>query len=292
MKRRNRAQRLLRLTAVYLLLLPFLLLGWLYSRLPDRVYLEPGQALLLPRFGWVEPMGLHGSQNAASTQVVGSYQTTLSLGGWLPIKNIRTVVTERTQVTVCGTPFGVKMFSEGALIVGFSDIDSPGGSTVNPAKAAGLRLGDRVIRIGQIRTENNDAVKEALEAARGSAAEVIYVRSGEQRSTTLTPVWDAAAELTKLVKMELREIEKLGLYAILYTYSNFADYNLNMWQLNGFDLWLADYRNKRPTRKHGMWQYSSKGKVAGVSGVVDMNHVYKDYPSIIAKAGLTSVKGA
>ena len=60
MKRRNRAQRLLRLTAVYLLLLPFLLLGWLYSRLPDRVYLEPGQALLLPRFGWVEPMGLHG----------------------------------------------------------------------------------------------------------------------------------------------------------------------------------------------------------------------------------------
>ena len=193
MKRRNRAYRLLRLTAVYLLLLPFLLLGWLYSRLPDRVYLEPGQTLLLPRFGWVEPMGLHGSQNAASTRVVGSYQTTLSLGGWLPIKNIRTVVTERTQVTVCGTPFGVKMFSEGALIVGFSDIDSPGGSTVNPAKAAGLRLGDRVIRIGQIRTENNDAVKEALETARGSAAEVIYVRSGEQRSTTLTPVWDAAA---------------------------------------------------------------------------------------------------
>ena len=78
-----------------------------------------------------------------------------------------------------------------------------------------------------------------------------------------------AAELTKLVKMELREIEKWGLYAILYTYSN-----------------------KRPTRKHGMWQYSSKGKVSGVSGVVDMNHVYKDYPSIIAKAGLTSVKGA
>lgn len=113
MKRRNRAYRLLRLTAVYLLLLPFLLLGWLYSRLPDHVYLEPGQALLLPRFGWVEPMGLHGSQNAASTQVVGSYQTTLSLGGWLPIKNIRTVVTERAQVTVCGTPFGVKMFSEG-----------------------------------------------------------------------------------------------------------------------------------------------------------------------------------
>lgn len=194
MKRRNRVQRLLRLTAVYLLLLPFLLLGWLYSRLPDRVYLEPGQALLLPRFGWVEPMGLHGQPECG--QYPGSWAVTRPLCHWaagFPSRISARWSRERTQVTVCGTPFGVKMFSEGALIVGFSDIDSPGGSTVNPAKAAGLRLGDRVIRIGQIRTENNDAVKEALEAARGSAAEVIYVRSGEQRSTTLTPVWDAAA---------------------------------------------------------------------------------------------------
>ena len=45
-----------------------------------------------------------------------------------------------------GTPFGVKMFSEGALIVGFSDLNTPDG-TANPAKKAGLRLGDRVVRM-------------------------------------------------------------------------------------------------------------------------------------------------
>lgn len=195
MKRQNKAhwRRRLGLAAAYLALLPVLALGWLYCSLPDRVYLEPGQALTLPRFAWVEPLTAHGSRNAASTQVVGSYQTTLSLGGWLPVKNIRTVITERTQVTVCGTPFGVKMFSEGALIVGFSDLDASGGGTVNPAKAAGLRLGDRVICIGQTETESNEAVKEALEAAHGRPAEVVYVRNGEQRRTTLTPTWDATA---------------------------------------------------------------------------------------------------
>ena len=57
--------------------------------------------------------------------------------------------------------------------------------------------------------------------------------------------------------------------------------------------WFAQYQ-AQPSFYYDfqMWQYSSKGNVAGVSGVVDMNHVYKDYPSIIAKAGLTSVKGA
>ena len=86
---------------------------------------------------------------------MGSYQTTLTLGGWFPIKTIRAVVAERPKVTVCGTPFGVKMFSEGALIVGFSEIGQASGGTSNPAKAAGLRLGDRVICIGQTRTESN-----------------------------------------------------------------------------------------------------------------------------------------
>lgn len=187
-KRMQRAK----LAAAYLLLALAAALGWLYSCLPDRVYLEPGQALYLPRFAWVEPQRGHGSQNVASTRAVGSYQTTLTLGGWLPIKTIRAVVTERPRVTVCGTPFGVKMFSEGALIVGFSEIGQAGGGTSNPAKEAGLRLGDRVICIGQTRTESNEAVKEALDAAEGQPVEVVYIRSGEQKLTTLTPVWDGA----------------------------------------------------------------------------------------------------
>ena len=189
-KRMQRAK----LAAAYLLLALAAALGWLYSCLPDRVYLEPGQALYLPRFAWVEPQRGHGSQNVASTRAVGSYQTTLTLGGWLPIKTIRAVVTERPRVIVCGTPFGVKMFSEGALIVGFSEIGQAGGGTSNPAKEAGLRLGDRVICIGQTRTESNDAVKEALDAAEGQSVEVVYIRSGEQKLTTLTPVWDGAVE--------------------------------------------------------------------------------------------------
>ena len=188
-KRMQRAK----LAAAYLLLALAAALGWLYSCLPDRVYLEPGQALYLPRFAWVEPQRGHGSQNVASTRAVGSYQTTLSLGGWLPIKTIRTIVTERRQVTVCGTPFGVKMFSEGALIVGFSDVEKASGGTTNPAKGAGLRLGDRVIRIGATATEDNDAVKAALEAAQGYAVEVVYIRNGEQLQTSLTPIWDESA---------------------------------------------------------------------------------------------------
>lgn len=183
-----------KIAAAYLLAAAAAMLGWLYSRLPGEIWLEPGQSIDLTRFAWVEPLSadLSGSsRNAASTRAVGSYQTTLALGGWLPVKTVRTIVTDRAEVIVCGMPFGVKMFSEGALVVGFSSIEQDG-AMVSPAKAAGLRLGDRVICIGETTTENNDAVKDALEAAAGPV-EVVYIRDGEQRQTTLTPLWDAAS---------------------------------------------------------------------------------------------------
>ena len=186
-------RRVRRICAAYLLAAAVSALGWLYSSLPDHIYLEPGQALVLPRFSYVEPLGSGSTQNVVSTRTVGSYQTTLSIGGVFPIKKVQAVITPRQTVTVCGTPFGVKMFSEGALIVGFTDINGSDGTPVNPSKAAGLHLGDRVICIGDTSTESNDEVKAALEAADGQPVRVVYVRDGQQQQTTLTPCWDAVA---------------------------------------------------------------------------------------------------
>ena len=86
------------------------------------------------------------------------------------------------------------------------------------------------------------------------------------------------------------QLEAWNLYAMVYTYTNFADTALDVDALTDFDLWIADYRGHRPTRKHGMWQYTSKGRVAGIDGPVDLSHAYKDYPAIIQRAGLSRMK--
>ena len=106
--------------------------------------------------------GLQGSSrsaameagNVASTRAVGSYQTTLTLGGWLPIKTIRAVVTERPRVTVCGTPFGVKMSPKGRSSWDFGDRAGWRRTVGIPPRTAGLRrrwTGQSSL-IGQTRT--------------------------------------------------------------------------------------------------------------------------------------------
>lgn len=61
----------------------------------------------------------------------------------------------------------------------------------------------------------------------------------DARLRALTP--DA---LSALVAGAARQLEHWGLYAMVYTYTHFADTALHMDTLAPFDLWLADYRGK------------------------------------------------
>ena len=65
---------------------------------------------------------------------------------------------------------------------------------------------------------------------------------------------------------------------MLYTYTSYKAAYLDMTKLAAYDLWLADYRDGVNQKgKCQMWQYSSKGSVAGINGNCDVNWCYKAY---------------
>ena len=105
--------------------------------------------------------------------------------------------------------------------------------------------------------------------------EYIRVTKGKQpRANNLS-----VAKRTEVIKAFCEEIKKQGyepmIYASLLWFSN----NLNMAKLP-YKIWCAQYYKKCQYKgEYVMWQYTSEGKVNGVSGVVDMNHCYiKDAP--------------
>lgn len=94
---------------------------------------------------------------------------------------------QRRTVQLGGTPFGVKMFTDGALVVAFSDIYTVHGSE-NPAKEAGLRLGDLITQANGIPVRTNEELTNAIAAAAGGSVELRYLRGQNQMTCTLTPV--------------------------------------------------------------------------------------------------------
>ena len=100
-------------------------------------------------------------------------------------------------------------------------------------------------------------------------------------------------DLTNLTAYALEQVEKMGFYAQLYTYTHYSNMELDMGRLaNRWDVWLADYTGKTPnvTFNYNAHQHTSKGSVPGITGNVDLNVTTLNYPKIIRKKGLTRLR--
>ena len=75
-----------------------------------------------------------------------------------------------------------------------------------------------------------------------------------------------------------RTIENAGFEAGVYASRNWYNNNLNTSELEDYVIWLAEYRSAPLYQGYyRMWQYTSKGKVDGIEGNVDMNISYMGY---------------
>ena len=84
---------------------------------------------------------------------------------------------------------------------------------------------------------------------------------------------------TAAVNAFCKTIQNGGYTAGIYANKTWFESKMNTGSLTGYKIWLAQYTAK-PTysaTRYDMWQYTSKGKVSGISGNVDMNISYLGY---------------
>lgn len=89
--------------------------------------------------------------------------------------------------------------------------------------------------------------------------------------------------LVSICEKECIMFENEGYYAVVYASKAWFDTKLKSTNLDRFDKWIAWWKEGITvnTEIYGLWQYSSKGKIDGICGSVDMNIAYKDYAKLI-----------
>ncbi len=106
--------------------------------------------------------------------------------GIFPLKEVSAYYTDEKIVTVCGTPFGVKMFTDGVLVVGFSNIETVDGICC-PAKDSGLVSGDVLKRINKKDVFTNEDVSEIIQNSDGGTLNMLILRNGKTVTISVTP---------------------------------------------------------------------------------------------------------
>ncbi len=180
----------LRYTAAVLCLTAVLFLGyggWLAHSLPEHFYVAAGETLTLPR-------GVTATPTNETVQVSGSTngtvtKSTVKLFGVLPVGTITVQSVERVSLVPCGNPFGIKILTEGVIVVAFGGITTTSGEQY-PAKDAGIEVGDILREVGGTPVNSNEEVAACMAESGGEPVTVTFLRDGLESTVLVTPVLD------------------------------------------------------------------------------------------------------
>lgn len=212
---------------------------------------------------------------------VSRYQGKITLDGW---KQVRAAGYKGVMLKTVSTNRKLSKRADGLYI------DPTFETNYRNARAAGLYVGVYYYTY---------ATSEAM-----ADAELALVRQAVYGKELTLPVAVDVEEnklkqlstldLSNLTAYALEQVERMGFYAQLYTYTGYK-YELDMARLSSrWDVWLADYTGKAPkvSFKYNAHQHTSKGSVPGINGPVDLDVTTVNYPKIIKTKGLTRLREA
>lgn len=150
------------------------------------------------------------------------------------------------------------------------------------AKSAGLNVGVYWYSYAQSEADARTEAQTCMEAIKGKQFEYpIYFDLEEQSQFSRGKAFCSA-----LVTAFCGELEKAGYFAGLYISRSPLQCYITAEVAGRYALWIAEYGSKcNYNGTYGMWQYSSEGRVGGISGNVDMDECYVDYPALIKNGG-------
>lgn len=88
-----------------------------------------------------------------------------------------------------GMAFGVKFFTEGAVVLGTTGVETASG-VVTPAKDSGIKAGDVITRAGGLEFESASELISFISGSGGTDVLITYLRDGNEKTVKVTPARD------------------------------------------------------------------------------------------------------
>lgn len=168
----------------------FLVVYGFYT-VPDEIYGVSGENIRVNNLYTVtyRQSGIGRDLNTAEKE--GRYDVSVSLFNAIPIKNSSLTVSNRHYVVPSGEIFGLRLFTEGVLIIKTETVDTSSGN-LSPCDMAGLKKGDVILKIDGEKVVSSNALSETLSKGEKTVFTVEYERNGKKHSTVLNTYYSVS----------------------------------------------------------------------------------------------------
>ncbi|MDI9208574.1 SpoIVB peptidase [Clostridium butyricum] len=168
------------LCLVSLLMTPILFLILITAvcliKLPDKIYTKNDETV--PS---IAPIG-----NTITKVDDNSNKYEIKFLGMIPLKSVEVEKIKDLELYPGGVPIGVRVSSEGVLVVGYSDIEINNEKEESPGKVGGLEIGDVILKINGIEMHNSRDLVKAIKQSEKDSIKVDILRHGENITKIVT----------------------------------------------------------------------------------------------------------
>lgn len=182
------------------LLLLILIIAYCYSLiigyLPDQIILFEGEKLNIPSFFGInfsmeDEYGVIETSSNISESIsedIGVSKMNVNLFNQLSIKDIDVSILPKTTVIPVGNLAGVKLYTNGVLVVGMSEIQGEDNKIYKPYEKTGIEEGDTIIAVNNQTIHSTEDLISCVNNSLGNEVEIDFVRDNESLQCSMTPV--------------------------------------------------------------------------------------------------------
>lgn len=112
----------------------------------------------------------------------------VKLFGLLDVKDIDVTSIENYEVVPVGKIIGLKLYTNGVLIVGMTEIEDINNSKIKPYETSDIKEGDTIIKLNNTEIGSIENLEDAVNSSSGKEVKLTIVRDGEVLTSAVTPV--------------------------------------------------------------------------------------------------------
>lgn len=168
---------------LFLLLLIYIYVSYI-SLLPENIFLINGQKYDIKRLWGIELVEIQetSQENLESTNVE------VKLFGKINLKNIKITSIDDAKVVPVGKVIGLKLYSNGVLVVGLTEIEDKNNVLKKSYENSDLKAGDTILEINEKQVENISSLKNIVDESNGEKLDITILRNGTIINTSIIPI--------------------------------------------------------------------------------------------------------
>lgn len=118
---------------------------------------------------------------------VGRASVELKLFGTIPFSTAEVEYVDKTSVAVLGNPFGIKLYTNGVLVIDITSVATEKGNE-SPAAVCGVKKGDYILTANGKEITCNEDLAEIVADSAGREIAMLISRNGEKKNIKVTPL--------------------------------------------------------------------------------------------------------